>query len=120
MKNIVNIFQNKKIIIKETDKAIKVKIKTDENELFVWMAKKFVYPGKYENSICLGIILDQNYELLVKNQQEEKVYAVVEGKALKSLFEAQKKQFLNNTKIDEWKQEVMSGWLIKQLQNKIK
>lgn len=114
MRNIDNVFTNRKIIIKETTKAIKVKVTMNDTNLAAWIAKQFVYPGKYENSVCIGIILDQSYELLVQGNDQDKVYAIITGKQLKDLLECQKKQFSNNA--DKWTEGIVPSWL----QNKTK
>ncbi|WP_342223646.1 hypothetical protein [Spiroplasma endosymbiont of Asaphidion curtum] len=76
MRNIENIFLNtEKYLLKETQKAMLIKapkIPWLYEPAGIWFSKQFVYKGKYENSICIGIIKDGKYQLvLVNNKGQE-------------------------------------------------
>ncbi|WP_215826653.1 hypothetical protein [Spiroplasma endosymbiont of 'Nebria riversi'] len=68
MKNIENIFLNtKKYLLKETQNAMFIKapkIPWFNEQIGIWFPKRFVYKGKYENSICIGIIKDSKYQII--------------------------------------------------------
>ncbi|WP_342262761.1 MULTISPECIES: hypothetical protein [unclassified Spiroplasma] len=93
MRNIENIFLNtEKFLLKETQKAMLIKapkIPWLYEPAGIWFSKKFVYKGKYENSICIGIIKDGEYQLvLVNNKGQES--SLILGHELLGFFIAEK------------------------------
>ncbi|WP_342189759.1 hypothetical protein [Spiroplasma endosymbiont of Dilophus febrilis] len=90
--NVENFFINKKVICKETLKAIKIKAPINKENIFIWFAKDFVRDGKYPNSVCIGIIKNKLYELIFQNgiTKEETIYDKVTGEILLEMFKKQK------------------------------
>ncbi|WP_342277779.1 hypothetical protein [Spiroplasma endosymbiont of Nephrotoma flavescens] len=98
MKNIENIFLNtKKYLLKETQNAMFIKapkIPWFNEQIGIWFPKRFVYKGKYKNSICIGIIKDSKYQIISINQKENET-KLIKGQELLSFFIAEKE---NNKK----------------------
>ncbi|WP_342223621.1 hypothetical protein [Spiroplasma endosymbiont of Asaphidion curtum] len=97
MKNIENIFLNtKKYLLKETQNTMLIKapkIPWFNEQIGIWFPKRFVYKGKYENSICIGIIKDSKYQIISINQKKET--KLIKGQELLGFFIAKKE---NNKK----------------------
>ncbi|WP_215826614.1 hypothetical protein [Spiroplasma endosymbiont of 'Nebria riversi'] len=93
MKNIENIFLNtKKYLLKETQNAMFIKapkIPWFNEQIGIWFAKRFVYKGQYENSICIGIIKDSEYQVISINQKENEI-KLIKGQELFGFFIAEK------------------------------
>ncbi|WP_339024219.1 hypothetical protein [Spiroplasma endosymbiont of Agriotes lineatus] len=98
MKKTENIFLNtKKYLLKETQNAMLIKasqIPWFNEQIGIWFPKRFVYKGKYENSICIGIIKDSKYQVISINQKENET-KLIKGQELLSFFIAGKE---NNKK----------------------
>ncbi|WP_342224154.1 hypothetical protein [Spiroplasma endosymbiont of Asaphidion curtum] len=98
MKKIENIFLNtKKYLLKETQNAMLIKapkIPWFNEQIGIWFSKRFVYKGKYENSICIGIIKDNKYQVISINQKEKETKSI-KGQELLGFFIAEKE---NNKK----------------------
>ncbi|WP_339024284.1 hypothetical protein [Spiroplasma endosymbiont of Agriotes lineatus] len=93
MRNIENIFLNtKKYLLKETQNAILIKaskIPWFSNPIGILFSKRFVYKGKYENSICIGIIRNGEYQLVSVNKKEQESNLII-GQELLNFFIAEK------------------------------
>ncbi|WP_339024042.1 hypothetical protein [Spiroplasma endosymbiont of Agriotes lineatus] len=98
MKNIENIFLNiKKYLLKETQNAMLIKalkIPWFNEQIGICFAKRFVYKGKYENSICIEIIKNSKYQVISINQKENET-KLIKGQELLGFFIAEKE---NNKK----------------------
>ncbi|WP_339024051.1 hypothetical protein [Spiroplasma endosymbiont of Agriotes lineatus] len=98
MKNIENIFLNtKKYLLKETQNAMLIKapkIPWFNKQIGIWFSKRFVYKGKYENSICIEIIKNSKYQIISINQKENET-KLIKGQELLGFFIAEKE---NNKK----------------------
>ncbi len=91
--NIENIFLNtKKYLLKETQNAIFIKapeISWFSNPIGIWFSKRFVYKGKYENSICIGIIRNGEYQLVSVNKKGQESNLII-GQELLNFFVSEK------------------------------
>ncbi|WP_339024846.1 hypothetical protein [Spiroplasma endosymbiont of Agriotes lineatus] len=98
MKNIENVFLNtKKYVLKETQNAIFIKapkIPWFNKQIGILFPKRFIYKEKYENSICIGIIKDNKYQVISINQKEKET-KLIKGQELLGFFIAEKE---NNKK----------------------
>ncbi|WP_342189835.1 hypothetical protein [Spiroplasma endosymbiont of Dilophus febrilis] len=96
MKNIENIFLNtKKYLLKETQNAMLIKapeIPWFNKQIGIWFPKRFVYKGKYENSICVGIIKDSKYQIISINQKENETKLIKGQEFIKLLHCGKRKQ----------------------------
>ncbi|WP_339023882.1 hypothetical protein [Spiroplasma endosymbiont of Agriotes lineatus] len=94
MRNIENIFLNtKKYLLKETQNAVLIKapaIPWLYESTGIWFSKRFVYKGKYENSICIGIIKDGEYQLVLVNNKKGQESSLILGHELLGFFVAEK------------------------------
>ncbi|WP_342262660.1 MULTISPECIES: hypothetical protein [unclassified Spiroplasma] len=106
MKNIENIFLNtKKYLLKETQNAILIKapkIPWFNKQIGIWFPKRFVYKGKYANSICIGIIKNNEYQVISINQQEQET-KLIKGQELLSFFIAEKENNKKDTNYNYFK-----------------
>ncbi|WP_342223548.1 hypothetical protein [Spiroplasma endosymbiont of Asaphidion curtum] len=95
MRNIENIFLNtEKYLLKETQNAVLIKapaIPWLYESTGIWFSKRFVYKGKYENSICIGIIKDGEYQLVLVNNKKGQESSLILGHELLGFFVAEKK-----------------------------
>ncbi|WP_342262305.1 MULTISPECIES: hypothetical protein [unclassified Spiroplasma] len=93
MRNIENIFLNtEKYLLKETQNAVLIKapaIPWLYESTGIWFSKRFVYKGKYENSICIGIIRDGEYRLVFINDKGQESSLIL-GHELLGFFVAEK------------------------------
>ncbi len=93
VRNTENIFLNtKKYILKETQNAMLIKapeIPWFSNPIGIWFSKRFVYKGKYENSICIGIIRNGEYQLVSVDKKEQESNLII-GPELLNFFIAEK------------------------------
>ncbi|WP_338968303.1 hypothetical protein [Spiroplasma endosymbiont of Lonchoptera lutea] len=107
MKNIENIFLNtEKYLLKETQNAMLIKapkIPWFNEQIGIWFPKRFVYKGKYENSICIGIIIkDSKYQVISINQQEQET-KLIKGQELLGFFIAEKENNKKDTNYNYFK-----------------
>ncbi|WP_215826024.1 hypothetical protein [Spiroplasma endosymbiont of 'Nebria riversi'] len=93
MRNIENIFLNtKKYLLKETQSAVLIKapeIPWFNQPIGIWFSKRFVYKGKYENSICIGIIKDSDYRVVSINRTDRETN-LIGGQELLNFFISEK------------------------------
>ncbi|WP_215826999.1 hypothetical protein [Spiroplasma endosymbiont of 'Nebria riversi'] len=106
MKNIENIFLNtNKYLLKETQNAILIKapkIPWFYKQIGIWFPKRFVYKGKYENSICIGIIKNNEHQVISINKQEQET-KLIKGQELLSFFIAEKENNKKDTNYNYFK-----------------
>ncbi|WP_215826873.1 hypothetical protein [Spiroplasma endosymbiont of 'Nebria riversi'] len=107
MKNIEKILLNtKKYLLKETQNAMLIKapkIPWFNEKIGIWFPKRFVYKGKYENSICIGIIKDSKYQVISINQKEKETKLIKGQKILTGFFIAEKENNKKDTNYNYFK-----------------
>ncbi|WP_339023841.1 hypothetical protein [Spiroplasma endosymbiont of Agriotes lineatus] len=78
------------------------KIPWFNEQIGVWFAKRFVYKGKYENSICIEIIKNSKYQIISINQKENET-KLIKGQELLSFFIAEKENNKKDTNYNYFK-----------------